>query len=92
MRIVLTPEARDYIYSQVADRATLNLIGQAINFELTIDFKQNVALAKIHPNVKPVIYLNNGNLGLQHVVAENKVMFHGTPRGQTVRQSAAETT
>ncbi len=80
MEVLITPGARALLNSQIDDPAVLTLIGRAMNYEKEFKYRQDMALAKKYPDLRPVTYLHNNKLGLRHMVAEQQVMLFIPPR------------
>ena len=80
MRIMITPEASAIIYKNSTAPDILGLVGDAMNFEKTLSYRKHLAVAKLHPYVKPVKYLRSGAFGLCHYVADKMILLFCPPQ------------
>lgn len=74
MKIIITPEAQEFVLLYNSEINILNYISKAIQFENSIFYRENIAMAQLHPYVRPISYIKN-KIGFCHWVAEKKLLI-----------------
>ncbi len=79
MKILITPDASEVIYSNQSDPAVLKLVGNVMTFEKSLAYRKHLFLAKEHPYLKPVTFLHNGALAMEHNIADKTILLFCPP-------------
>lgn len=75
LKILVTPEANDYIHSDISAPKVLEMIGTVMSFKKARQYRAGKSVARLSPNTRPVTHIINGPLGFCHWVAEEKVLL-----------------